>query len=359
MTLLDRVRNILHIDRAISMPNIYQLVYSALDQQTQVDNMYRPLIDVYLDGSVIYAVFGMNGQLYKVDLLLSGGSATLGIPALVEIDYKPAAQSIQTVRQANGMYRWFAFPAATAVLNRAGELDSRELFENFVKRIDTGEAPYPYLSFYHVGDKIRLGQADYVKVDGYTLLISGTWLNDPLADATRNAIEKTPDYYGISIGYNYAPNSRKKLQVADGIEIPLYTDGILIECSILAERDAACLMTGAYTEGVNRMNKHAKEELDKIVAGDPALEAQVEELVEKVDSVNASTEGLIRREGEEAATTEPETPVVDAVAVEPPVPNLPAELELTEDAMQAITERVSGKVSDGFAAQMELLRSTT
>ncbi|MCJ7529657.1 MAG: hypothetical protein MUO64_01335, partial [Anaerolineales bacterium] len=53
------------------------------------------------------------------------------------------------------------------------------------------------------------------------------------------------------------------------------------------------------------------------------------------------------------------TPVVDAVAVEPPVPNLPAELELTEDAMQAITERVSGKVSDGFAAQMELLRSTT
>jgi hypothetical protein len=150
------------------------------------------------------------------------------------------------------------------------------------------------------------------------------------------------------------------MQVGDGITIPVYTDGILVECSILAEHDAACLMTGAYTEGVNRMNPKAKSELDKIVAGDPTLQAQVDELAQHVDSINASTEGLIRREGEEAAVPVVETPAEAAPAEVPaPVtePPAPAELELTEDAMQALAERVAGQITAQMAERLQTVET--
>ena len=367
----------LKMDRAIALPSIYALVYAQLEIAMQADDTWRALIDVYLDGSDMYAVIGVNGLLYKSALTISGSNVTLGELTQVEIDYKPVSQSIKTTRQANGQYRWFAFPAATAVLNRSGELDSRELFNNFVARIESGQVEYPFLSFYHVGKQITLGRADYVAVDGYTLLMSGLWDTEPLAEAVRNAIEKTPDYYGISIGYLYQPETKQKVQVGEGISIPVYTDGILIECSILAEQDAACLFTGAYTEGVNRMNKKAKDELEKIVAGDPALEAQVAELEAHVDEVNTSTEGLIRRENEEtqvAPVTEPVAEVVPVVEADGPETGgasvsegegtsgggspAPAELVMDDEAMQALAERVAGKVSEAFTAELVSMKAT-
>jgi hypothetical protein len=359
MKLIDKVRNLLKIDRAISMPNIYSLVYSALEQGEQGEGSYMGLVDVYLDGATMFAVISKDGLLYKADVTVTDAGVTLGALVQVVVDYKPAVQSLKTTRQANGKYRWFAFPAATAVLNRSGELDSRQLFESFVKRIEDG-APYPYLSFYHVGEAIKLGQADYVAVDGYTLLISGLWDDEPLAQATRKAIENSPDYYGISIGYMYQPETKQKLQVGEGITIPVYTDGVLVECSILAEKDAACLMTGAYTEGANRMNAKTKAELKKIAADDPALQAQVEELEQHVDSVNQSTEGLIRREGTEAATPEPVV-TEEVAAEETPVteeePAAPEELELTEEAMQALAERVAGKITEQLSEQLRAVET--
>lgn len=353
MNLINRVKNILKIERAISIPNIYSLVFAALEQQWQVDGIWRALVDIYMNGSELYVVTAVNGLLYKSTLLVSSTSVALGEPVLVEVDYKPVVQSIKTTRQANGKYRWFAFPAATAVLNRSGELDSRELFGNFVKRIEDGQ-PYPYLSFYHVGEQITLGRADYVQVDDYTLLMSGLWDDTPLAQAVRRAVESTPEYYGTSIGYLYQPGTKQKLQVGEGISIPVYTDGILVECSILAERDAACLYTGAYTEGVSRMNKKAKDELEKIVAGDPALEAQVAELEAHVDSVNISTEGLIRREDE---------PVAEVVAVEPiveaaPEPQAVVEIEMDETAMDVLANQVIAGVSANITEQLRVISET-
>jgi hypothetical protein len=342
-------------EQAVSMSNVYQLVYAELDKQKQTDNIYRALVDVYLDGASMFAVFAMNGLLYKADIMLASGGVVMGDPVQVEIQYAPVAQSLKTLRQADGKYRWFAFPAATAVLNRSGELDSRQLFESFVKRIEDG-APYPYLTFYHVGEAIKLGLADYVAVDGYTLLMSGLWDAGALPQAVRQAIENDPDYYGISIGYFYQPETKERLQVGEGITIPVYTDGILVEASILAEQDASCLFTGAYTEGVNRMNKKAKDELEKIVAGNPELEAQVAELEKHVDEVNASTEGLIRRE-KETPEPPPALEVVPAPAIEPEPITSPAELILDQEGMEALTERVAEKVNQIHADEMKAWRT--
>jgi len=96
------------------------------------------------------------------------------------------------------------------------------------------------------------------------------------------------------------------------------------------------------------MNKKAKDELEKIVAGNPELEAQVAELEKHVDEVNASTEGLIRREKET-----PEPPLIQEVVPEPVVESEPvappAELILDQEGMEALTERVSGKIMPEMA----------
>ena len=116
------------------------------------------------------------------------------------------------------------------------------------------------------------------------------------------------------------------------------------------------------------MNKKAKDELEKIVAGDPALEAQVAELEAHVDEVNTSTEGLIRRENEETQVA----PIVDTTEVsviEPvadagpgisgaPVVDPPAELVMDDEAMQALAERVAGKVSEAFTAELVSMKAT-
>ena len=348
-------------ERAISMPNIYGLVYAQLDAQMQADGAWRALIDVYIDGADMFAVIGIDGLLYKSMVTLANGAVTLGDLVQVEIDYKPVTQkrSLLVYRQADGKYRWFAFPAATAVLNRSGELDSRELFKNFVTRIEAGEVPYPFLSFYHVGEQINLGQADFVAAEEYEYLVSGTFADDPLSQATRKAIQKDPTYYGTSIGYYYMPEKVEELIVADGITIPVYTDGINHEVSILAEKDAACLYTGIFVqkEGVNRMNQKAKDELDKIAGDDPEAQAIVKALEEKVDSINTeiTDKNLIRRETPPAVEPPPVAPVTE------PSPEAiidkPMLLGIDDDGMNELAERVAVKVTEAYVQKMDEMRS--
>ncbi len=355
-----------YTERAISMPSIYSMVYAKLDEQMQADGVWRALIDVYMNGTEMYAVIGINGLLYKAGLSIAAGGVTLGDLIQVEVDYKPVIQGLSVHRQADGKYRWFAFPAATAVLNRSGEMDTRELFQNFVTRIESGEVPYPFLSFYHVGEQITLGQADFVAAEGYEYLVSGIFADDALSQATRRAIEKEPGYWGISIGYYYMPEAVERVIVADGITIPAYTDGINHELSILAEADASCLFTGIYVqeEGVNRMNKKTLEALKKVAGDDPEAIAIVDDLEEKVDGINTEIEAkdLIRREAEEksaeipapATVPAPETvPSTEAVpVVEPPEET---ELILDNEGMEKLSQSVAEKMGAVFSKQLEEL----
>src|SRR6185503_16507019 len=104
-----------------------------------------------------------DGKLYKVPVTVDADSqVTLGEEQLVVMDFKPVtARSLTVQRQADGQVRWFAMPACTAVLNRVGEIDSRALFDSFVDHIERGGA-YPELDFFHLGERLILGKADWV-----------------------------------------------------------------------------------------------------------------------------------------------------------------------------------------------------
>lgn len=342
---------------AISMPSIYDAIGYALSVNNQdIEKPYQRLIDCYIDGTSVYAIIGMEGKLYKAPVTVVPGGVTLGELSQVEIDYKPVAQSFKVVQQADGKYRWFAFPAATAVLNKNGYLNSRELYDNFIKHIQSGEAPMPYLTFYHVGDTLVMGQADFVEREEYTLLMSGLFNDDPLSQC----LAKSSKWKGTSIGYNCNPDAVQELLINGDIKIPVHTDGILLEVSALAEQDAACIMTAFYSKGVQQMNQATLKKLKELAGDDPAALAQVKELSDKVDQTNQEIvdENLVRQaQGDVSAEPpansipEPAAPVVDTPVVSPESP-APQEVLLTDEALQVLASQVrEGLVADLAAAQ--------
>jgi hypothetical protein len=347
-------------EQAISMPDIYSNVGYALTPMTpegyyDESQPYKRLIDCYVDDAgAIVALVGMEGKLYTMPVTISNGVVELGEMTQIEIDFKPVAQSFRVSQQADGKMRWYAMPAATAVLNDNGYLNSRELYDNFVKHIQDGDAPMPFLSFYHIGESVNLGQADFVEREGYTLIVSGTFNDSPLAQR----LAKSSDVWnGISIGYLVDPDTIQTLEIGNGVKLPVHTDGILIEISALQEIDAACVMTAFYSKGVTQMKQETLKKLKKLAGADPAALAQVEGLAEQVDQTNAAIEdqNLIRQSktSTPAATTAQETtPPVEPQAVEPPAAAVPTEITLTDEAVQAIAEQVrSGFVTDMTAFQ--------
>lgn len=352
--------------QAISMPDIYNNIGYALNPDPMDESQpYKRLIDCYIDGSEIYAVIGMEGKLYKSLVNVSGGNITLGDLAQVEIDYKPVQQSFRVLQQADGKLRWFAFPAATAVLNKNGYLNSRELYDNFVKHIEQDGAPMPYLSFYHVdeygdGQRLELGMADFVAREGYTLLISGLFNDTPLAQQ----LAKSTKWDGTSIGYEVDPKAIQEIKAGDGYSIPVHTDGLLREVSALQEIDAGCLMTAFYSKGVKQMNQSTLKKLKELAGDNPEAIAQVEALAEHVDQVNQTIvgENLVRQAQEASDETTPPsdppaqenppaTPPVAENAPAEPAPADPPVFTLSEEALQAVADQVR----EGFVADLAIV----
>lgn len=68
--------------------------------------------------------------------------------------FEPRHTHISVYRQADGRWRWFSI-SATSVLNRVGEIDSRELFDNFIRRFPEQNTK-PFRTFYHKGEAARM-----------------------------------------------------------------------------------------------------------------------------------------------------------------------------------------------------------
>jgi len=310
------------LTRAVSLDDINYQVYEVAYRQYPEAYCHS----VYLDSdNSMFAVLSQDGKLYKAAIETMDGEMSLGELVEVEQEFVPV-QTRTIIRQTdNGQYRWFS-QSATSVLNRVGEIDSRELFDSFVQHIEeTGE--YPIRQFYHQGEQFRTGQCDFVARDGNVLITSGLYDTDNvLAQKEIEAIQSEPDYWGESIGYK--PLDGEMLRSSDDIKIPVYTRGILKEVSFLPEKYAANLYTIINSMEVNRMalKGTVKETFDKLFGDDNDA---AESFLENVDETNRSIDeaGMITRAEDE----EPE---------KEPVPAEAKEIEVTDDVIEAVVTRM-------------------
>ena len=254
--------------RAVSIDDVlWRLYIDIMDD--------RPMAYVngfYMEDSKLFAVISDGGKLYRAAIKFKGQDAYVSEDWYeVVLEFNPSesrdkkklielARSISTrgknsttiQRTEDDKWRWISI-SCSAVLNRSGSIDSRELMDSFIRHIEEGEA-YPHREFYHMGEQYRTGQTDYVARDGYLLITSGIYDDNKLAELEIEARLTDPDYWGDSI--EFLPVSEPEmLEVMDGVEIVIYNDGILRSISTLPEKEAAALFTSETTlEEVNRMS---------------------------------------------------------------------------------------------------------
>ena len=220
--------------------------------------------------------------------------------------------TMQVHRQEDGTYRWL-MRAATAVLNRVLELDAVSLFDEFINRFNSGDFPIPYLTLRHQPKSgFFMGDVDYVGRDGFILVTSGTFDDDPeniLAQkAALSVSQDTDGYWGVSIGfqleqYDPLPDTlRQVIRMEQGdviLEIPVYSKGTLVECSILDETECASFFTDVVSMEV--LNAMPKELRKRNIRNDLLqifeTEEAVDEFLEGNDELNRdiSERGLITR----------------------------------------------------------------
>ena len=345
-------------ERAVGLGRLFNQLDLALYESS--DHGMAWLHDLYRDddGS-LFAIASERGKLYRVGLEFNDEGATLGEWMPVSEEFKPVGETrtrTSVIRQADGRVRWLSV-SCTSVLNRVGEIDSQALFDSFVEHArDTGE--YPYRTFYHQGEALRTGQADYMARDGAVFITSGLYDDDnPLAAAEIVAMERGADRWGESIGYMPTAGP-EMIEIADGVSIPVYTVGVIREISTLPNDSAAAWFTTIRTEEVRRMRADVFKALLELVEDD---EEKAKGFAALVDNTNREIEDndMVSREAGEGEPQEPpaKTPAPD--------PQGPAEIErevvLDEAAVALITAQFATMLApftekiEGLEAQLSAL----
>ena len=306
--------------------------------------------DIYHDnGGEVFAVIAYEGKLYRAPVTIENDAVTVGDTSEVVVEFRPSgaageeeegeaarARTRYTVqRQADGKMRWFA-TSCSAVLNRVGEIDSRDLFDSFIAKIEeTGE--YPYRCFYHLKEQFRTGQCDFVARDGNLLITSGVYDDSDLARAEIAARMASPETWGDSI--SYWATEPELVEVAGGIRIPVYRSGILEEISTAPESDVAALYTGGTLKKEERRMLTGKS-LEAFVALWGGDEDRAKDWLESnVDASNRAIES----EGQIARTAPAETlaaPPAESPAA-PAAPAQPGTVEIDEAATSAIARAIA------------------
>lgn len=230
-------------EESVSIPNLYEQVWSKLMELPE----WTWLLDLYVDESnnQIFAIVSKEGLIYRAEVTLRNDGIDLGELIQVKEVFEPVSNKLLIRRQADGLTRWFLI-ASSSVLNRSASIDSSKLFDNLIKRsYDSNK--FPYLTYYHLGETLKMGMTDWVARDGNLLLASGLFDKDSkIAECMQRAYDDNPEYWGASI--SFWPLDGHMEQIAEGISVPMYTDGEFEEISILAEKDANCLFTALHSK---------------------------------------------------------------------------------------------------------------
>lgn len=184
------------------------------------------------------ATINNEGKLWSLHVREVGGKLQFGSMTQIRPSANKRSNELVVVRQNDGRYRWIT-KACTAILNRVSELDTTLLFDNFVKRIESGEE-MPDLDIMHEPGT-DIGKADYVVRDGVVLIVTGLFDDSEFGRAIAETISNDDSgYWGTSI--QYEPIHGEIMQFG-GVSIPAFTDGILHKVSLLPEEAAAALFT--------------------------------------------------------------------------------------------------------------------
>ena len=163
--------------------------------------------------------------------------------------------------------------------DREGEIFTRKAIDHAVARVDIGATPPPELWVWHLGEGVKVGQADWVARQEHFLIAAGEFDSTPRAQKAR-------DYYAM-------PKHAKQTSVSHGFTYPRsqfdgkhYHEFNTFEISLLPRGVEA----NRYTtlEGVKAMAvSEVKLEYLKTVFGDETAQEILADLTERGKALEA------------------------------------------------------------------------
>lgn len=354
------------VQRSVSMENLVEQLYVALrskDFGEGEDSSWNySFYQMMYDDDGFYTVLKnyKNGKLYRSIVDTSGEAISLGDFEEVEESYLPKDVSRGTItvaRQKDGRVR-LTMIAGTSVLNRDKEIDSTELYDSFVEHAEELDL-YPKIDVFHLGKSypvLDVGQVDFVAREGVVYIASGL-LEEDNVFAERIARDLTENYTGIewgcSIEYHPVSRSVEKIGVTDDLAVAVYRKGINTRITLCEERSAASWFT-TVMKGDEEMNSKQREKLLDLLEGDENLFSKV---MGTVDDVNRTVEeeGLVSRSDE--SNLDPEGQVVDENAEENTSEEV-NEIEIDDNLVEMIVDRVVEKMGDNSSETLEKVQST-
>jgi len=337
--------------RALTMEVIYNEV---CEQGREMFPSGTYLAQIYLgDDGTLYALWSREARLYRTPIMVENGMIAVGDQEEVRQEFAPVTRSRVVLRELpNGDVRFFLV-AATAVVNRVGQIDSTTLFDNMVKRAEELQF-YPRLDAYHLGNldpAFEFGQFDFLAREGVAYLASGVMDGThPLTRATLRLYQTNPDALGASIEYYALEDAFEDVEVG-GLTIRTYLDGVNTRISIVMESDAASwftsMLTGEHSMQKRTLDDATKARLIKLFGDD---EEALTEFLDGVGGIGRAVEdlGLIHRD--KAVNSDTVTVAADANqdANGTVVSSLEAtaEVELDDDTLGLIADEVVNRLGD-------------
>lgn len=367
--LVDRLRRATPAQRSLALDLIMAQVYKRLYEMEDVKGpdgkyhyygLFRVLLE---DDGGLAVILNDSGQLYRSAVLISAdGQVSLGDLEPVLESYQPVSRgTVRVIRQADGSARIYMI-AATAILNRVNEIDSRTLFDNMIRHAEeTGL--YPSIDVHHTGlinpEVFDIGQIDYLARFGVCYVASGVL--DESKELGRRMVralerESEEDPWGCSIEYYPLDHEVIEVKLRDNGTIPVdvYTDGVNTRISLLPERRAANWFTTVTREKpmAKQLTAQALQTLRNLFDNDEEFNA----FIEDVAGVNGDVEqrGLVHREqDEETEATEPPQTETTERSMDEPVDEEEREVVLDDHTLAVIADMVIAKLNPQLESQAQ------
>lgn len=195
---------------------------SSLDEPKLMDFVYSEEEENY------YFIVANEGSLYKIYYSIEDERFYFSVPE--SIDFR-----INKVVRENNKLLFYGI-AGAATLNRMGEIDTIELYDNLVKRFKKGKE----VNFYHTKhEKFILGEVLALeRYKEFLVVVGEIDCTTPLGQYAERAIESNE--WGFSI--EFYPLKYETERIA-GTQILKFIDGIFDGIAILLSKDAASYKT--------------------------------------------------------------------------------------------------------------------
>lgn len=240
------------VKRAKFFSQIYEEIQYMVGLADMSEGKKTLLYDIYYDefSGKFYCLGVREGIPYKIEIIVHPEGLMLGefIPIQAsDLLAETPENNFRVYRGKGDQMRWLSV-AGVAVLNRLGQIDSRELFDSFID-FATRTNYFPTLDVYHFGEGAEIGKADLLARRDYVYIASGYFYDDRYGRAFYRALQDKNDW-GNSIEF-YSPRAYIENFYFEGasIQVPVYRSGINTRISLVREKDAASLMTVHTSKG--------------------------------------------------------------------------------------------------------------